>query len=63
MQVFAGFSESELERPQIADYDGLMLASNGDVARAPKFLALGKKANLLSEERKLVKKAQLTVAR
>lgn len=40
-----------------------MLASNRDFARAPKFLALGKKANLLSEERKLVEKAQLTAAR
>jgi hypothetical protein len=40
-----------------------MLASNGDLSRAAKFLAPGEKANLLSEERKLVEKAQLTVAR
>ena len=62
LQIFAGFSETELGRPQIAAYYGIMLASNGDFSRAAKFLDLGEKANLLPEEKKLVEKAQLTVA-
>jgi tetratricopeptide (TPR) repeat protein len=63
LQVLAGFSEAELERPQIAAYYGVMLANSGDFSRAAKFLDLGEKADLLPEERKLVEKAQLTVAR
>jgi thioredoxin-like negative regulator of GroEL len=62
LQVLAGFSEAELERPQIAAYYGVMLASNGDFSRASKFLDLSEKANLLPEEKKLVEKAKLTVA-
>jgi hypothetical protein len=53
-----------LDRPQIAVYYGVLLANIGDFWRARrKFLDLGKKANLLPEEKKLVEKAQLTVAR
>jgi len=63
VQVLTGFSEAELERPQIAAYYGVMLANSGDFSRAAKFLDLGEKADLLPEERKLVEKAQLTVAR
>ena len=63
LQVLAGFSEAELERPQIAAYYGVMLANSGDFSRAAKLLDLGEKADLLPEERKLVEKAQLTVAR
>jgi Flp pilus assembly protein TadD len=63
VQVLTGFSEAELERPQIAAYYGVMLANSGDFSRAVKFLDLGKKAFLLPEEEKLVEKAQLTVAR
>jgi len=62
LQIFAGFSEAELKRPQIAAYYGVMLASSDDFSRAAKFLDLGEKANLLPEEKKLVEKAQLTVA-
>ncbi len=62
-QLFADFSEAELERPQIAAYYGVILAASSDFARAVKFLDLGAKANLLPEERKLVEKAQLTIAR
>ena len=63
LQALAGFSEVELERPQIAAYYGVLLANSGDLSRAAKFLDLGEKANLLPEEKKLVEKAQLTVAR
>jgi hypothetical protein len=63
LQVLAGFSEAELDRPQIAAYYGVLLANICDFWRAAKFLDLGKKANLLLEERKLVEKAQLTVVR
>ena len=63
LQALAGFSEAELERPQIAAYYSVLLANIGDLARAAKFLDLGEKANLLPEEKKLVEKAQLTVAR
>jgi hypothetical protein len=52
-----------LERPQIATYYGVILAGSGDFSRAAKFLDLGAKANLFPEERKLVEKAQLTIAR
>ena len=63
LQALAGFSEAEFERPQIAAYYGVLLANSGDFSRAAKFLDLGEKANLLPEEKKLVEKAQLTVAR
>ena len=63
LQALAGFSEAELEQPQIAAYYGVLLASSGDFSRAAKFLDLGEKAYLLPEEKKLLKKAQLTVAR
>ena len=63
LQVLAGFSETELEQPQIAAYYGVLLANNGDFSRAAKFLDLGEKASLLPEEKKLVEKAQLAVAR
>jgi hypothetical protein len=63
LQALAGFSEAEWERPQIAAYYGVLLANTGDFSRATKFLDLGKKANLLPEEKKFVEKAQLTVAR
>ena len=63
LQALAGFSEEELERPQIAAYYGVLLANSGDFSRAAKYLDLGEKAALLPEEKKLVEKAQLTVAR
>jgi hypothetical protein len=47
LQALAGFSETELERPQIAAYYGVLLANIGDFSRAAKFLDLGEKANLL----------------
>jgi len=52
-----------VERPQSAAYYGVLLANSGDFSRAAKFLDLGEKADLLPEEKKLVEKAQLTVAR
>jgi hypothetical protein len=55
--------QTELERPQIARYYGLILAGRSDFPRTAKFLDMGAKANLLPEERKLVEKAQLTIAR
>jgi thioredoxin-like negative regulator of GroEL len=63
LQTLAGFSEVELERPQIAAYYGVLLARSGNCSLAAKFLDLGEKADLLPEEKKLVEKAQLTVAR
>jgi len=57
------FPKRKLERPQIAAYYYVLLANIGDFSRAAKFLDLGEKANLLPEEKKLVEKAQLTVAR
>ena len=62
-QLLGGFSETELERPQIAAYYGVILAGSGDFPQAAKFLDLGAKANLLPEEGKLLEKAQLTIAR
>ena len=47
----------------LAAYYGVLLANIGDFSRAAKFLDLGEKANLLLEGKKLVEKAQLTVAR
>jgi len=62
-QLPGDFSETELERPQIAAYYGVILAGSGDFPQAAKFLDLGAKANLLPEEGKLLEKAQLTIAR
>ena len=62
-QLVGGFSETELERPQIPAYYGVILTDSGDFGRAAKFLDLGAKANLLPEERELIEKAQLTIAR
>ena len=61
--LLGGFSETGLECRQIPVYYGLSLLDRGDFPRAAKFLDLGAKANLLPEERKLVEKAQLTIAR
>ena len=63
LQALAAFSEAELEQPQIAAYYRVLLASSGDFSRAAKFLDLGEKAYLLPGEKKLLEKAQLTVAR
>jgi len=60
---YLGFFETQLERPQIAAYYGVILAGNCHFGRAAKFLDLGAKATLLLEERQLVEKAQLTIAR
>lgn len=60
---YCWLSETELERPQIATYYGVILAGSGDFGRRAKFLDLEAKANLLPEERQLVEKAQLTIAR
>ena len=51
LQALAGFSEAELEQPQIAASYGVLLANIGDFWRAAKFLDLGEKANLLPEEK------------
>jgi len=56
-------SETELERSQTATYYGVILAGSGDFERGAKFLDLEAKADLLAEERQLVEKAQLTIAR
>jgi hypothetical protein len=61
VQAFADFPETELRRPQIAAYYGIMLAAAGSFARAREFLDLGAKANLLPEERALLDKAQLAI--
>jgi cytochrome c-type biogenesis protein CcmH/NrfG len=62
VSAFAGLPETELHRPQIAAYYGMMLAAAGNFARAREFLDLGAKANLLPEERALVDKAELAIA-
>ena len=36
-QLLGGFSETELERPQIAAYYGVILAGSGDFPQAAKF--------------------------
>lgn len=62
VQAFAGIPEAGLQRPQIAAYYGIVLAAAGEKARAREFLELGRKANLLPEERALLEKAQTAVA-
>ena len=57
LHALPGFSEVELERPQIAAYYGVLLTNSGDFSRAAKFLDLGEKADLLPEEKKLLEKA------
>lgn len=57
LHALAGFSEVELERPQLVAYYGVLLANSGDLSRAAKFLDLGEKAYLLPEEKKLLEKA------
>jgi hypothetical protein len=49
-QLLSGFAETELERPQIAAYYGVILTGSGDFPRAAKFLDLGVKANLLPKK-------------
>jgi hypothetical protein len=61
-QLLVAF-RTELERPQIATYYGVILAGSSNFAPGAKFLDLEAKANLLLEERQLVEKAQLTIAR
>ena len=62
-RVIARPAESAGLRRAIEFWRRVLLANSADFSRAAKFLDLGEKADLLPEEKKLVEKAQLTVAR
>jgi cytochrome c-type biogenesis protein CcmH/NrfG len=55
-------SADQLHKPEIAAYYGIVLAAAGDRARAPEFLDLGEKAQLLPQEKALVEKARRSLA-
>jgi hypothetical protein len=48
----------QLEAPDLAAYYGIFLAATGDRERAVRYLKLGERADLMPEERELVRLAQ-----
>jgi predicted Zn-dependent protease len=60
--VLETLSAEQLHKPDVATYYGVMLAAAGDKARAPEFLDLGEKANLLPQEKALIEKARRSLA-
>lgn len=55
-------SDEQLHQPEIAAYYGIILAADGEQARAGDFLDLGEKATLLPQEKALVEKARRSLA-
>lgn len=62
LKVLEALPASELEKPSIAAYYGIILTANGAVERAQKYLELGRQAQLLPEEIELLAKAAKTAA-
>jgi thioredoxin-like negative regulator of GroEL len=62
LKVLETLTPEQLHKPAIAAYYGVMLAAAGDRARAPEFLDLGQKADLLPPEKALIEKARRSLA-
>jgi len=62
LKTLETLSPEQLRQPQIAVYYGIILAAEGDEARAAEFLDLGDKATLLPQEKELVEKARRSLA-
>lgn len=62
LKTLETLSPDQLHKPEIAAYYGIVLAAAGDRARAPEFLDLGEKAQLLPQEKALVEKARRSLA-
>lgn len=57
LKLLESLKKEEIEKPVIAAYYGIILASTGDYARARPYLALGLQAKLLPEEKNLITRA------
>jgi Flp pilus assembly protein TadD len=58
VEVMDTLGPEELEAPNLAAYYGIFLAATGDRERAASYLKLGESADLMPEERELVRLAQ-----
>lgn len=61
LQIFQKIDPKKLEDPSNANYYGLILKAAGNPAEAKKYFALGAKAPMLPEEKKLFDKARIGV--
>ncbi|HZJ14239.1 MAG TPA: hypothetical protein VFD27_04270 [Chthoniobacteraceae bacterium] len=58
VEVMDTLDPEQLEAPDLAAYYGIFLAATGDRERAVRYLKLGERADLMPEERELVRLAQ-----
>jgi tetratricopeptide (TPR) repeat protein len=58
IKLLDGLKRDQLEEPSMAAYYGVILAGSGDRAKARHYLARGRDARLLPEERNLLSKAE-----
>jgi tetratricopeptide (TPR) repeat protein len=58
LKLFETFSESELQRPEVALYYGVILASAGERAKAETYFAAAEKGRPLPQEKALLEKAR-----
>ena len=57
LQALESLGPQSLETPDVATYYGILLAANREWTKAPRFLDLAKRANLLPEEEDLIASA------
>jgi predicted Zn-dependent protease len=57
LAVMSGLRPEQLREPEVAAYYGIFLSASGDQTKAREYLDLGSTANLLREEKALLKKA------
>ncbi len=62
LQAMETLTDQQRRQPEIAAYYGIILAANGDNARAAEFLDLAQSATLLPEEKELVQRARRSIA-
>jgi predicted Zn-dependent protease len=58
LQIMSRLHQDQFKDPSIAAYYGIMLASAGEKTKALEYLEIGKKAQLLPEEKVLMERAE-----
>ena len=57
-RIMSGLRDDQLENPSLAAYYGIVLAAAGETTKARKYIEIGRKAHLLSEEKALIDRAE-----
>ena len=57
-RIMSGLRDDQLENPSLAAYYGIVLAAAGETTKARKYIEIGRKAHLLSEEKALIGRAE-----